>query len=325
MSALLPGAKPDRADVVIVGAGVGGALSALTLARAGWRVVCLEQGGWTRPEDHPHASPDWDWQRATRWSTAPNVRRRTQDYPVDSSDELTLMWNGVGGSTTVYTATWPRFRPSDFRKGTEHGLQPDWPFTYEDLAPWYETHDRLAGVSGLLGDPAIPAREPFQTRPLPAGPLGRVVARGFERLHWHYWPMPAAIIAEDYDGRPACNACGACQSGCPRGSLNDVSLTSWPKALAAGAELRPYSRVERIETDARGRASGVVYVDRRTGLRTVQEADVVILAANGVGTPRLLLLSESNQFPHGLANSSGQVGRNLMHHGLAMVEVWTRQ
>nr|MBA2598500.1 GMC family oxidoreductase [Chloroflexia bacterium] len=88
---------------------------------------------------------------------------------------------------------------------------------------------------------------------------------------------------------------------------------------------RPYSRVERIETDARGRASGVVYVDRRTGLRAIQEAGVVIVAANGVGTPRLLLLSESNRFPHGLANSSGQVGRNLMHHGLAMVEVWTRQ
>jgi 2-methyl-1,2-propanediol dehydrogenase len=319
------GTKPDRADAVIVGAGVGGALASLVLARAGLRVVCLEQGGWTRPEDHPHASPDWEWQRATRWSTAPNVRRLPQDYPVDSSDELTLMWNGVGGSTTVYTATWPRFRPSDFRKGTEHGLQPDWPFAYEDLAPWYERHDQLAGVSGLLGDRAMPERGPFQTRPLPPGPLGRVVSRGFERLGWHWWPMPCAIIAEEYDGRLVCNNCGACQSGCPRGSLNDVSLTIWPKAIAAGAELRPYSRVERIETDERDRASGAVYVDRLTGIRSMQEADVVIVAANGVGTPRLLLLSESNRFPRGLANSSDQVGRNLMHHGLAIVEAWTQE
>jgi 2-methyl-1,2-propanediol dehydrogenase len=319
-----PGVKPDRADVVIVGAGIGGALASLVLAEAGLRVVCLEQGGWTRPEEHPHFSPDWEWQRATRWSTAPNVRARSQDYPVDTADETTLMWNGVGGSTVVYTATWPRFRPSDFRKGTEHGQQPDWPFTYEDLAPWYEAHDRLAGVSGLLGDPAMPDRGPFQTRPLPPGPLGRVVSPGLDKLGWHWWPMPCAILAEEYDGRLPCNSCGACQSGCPRGSLNDVSLTVWPKAIAAGAEVRPSSRVERIEVDANGRASGAVYVDRRTGLRAVQEADVVILAANGVGTPRLLLLSESARFPNGLANGSDQVGRNLMHHGLAIVEAWTR-
>ena len=93
----IAGRKPERADVVIVGAGVGGALSAMILAQAGLKVVCLEQGGWTRPEDRPHYSPDWDYQRATRWNMAPNVRRRTQDYPVDTLDENTLMWNGVGG------------------------------------------------------------------------------------------------------------------------------------------------------------------------------------------------------------------------------------
>ncbi len=319
------GRKPERADVVIVGAGVGGALASLTLARADLRVVCLDQGGWTRPEDHPHYSPDWEWQRATRWSTAPNVRRRTQDYPIDTVDEMTLMWNGIGGSSTVYTATWPRFRPSDFRKGTEHGLQPDWPFTYEDLAPWYEMHDQMVGVSGLLGDPAIPQRGPFQTRPLPPGPLGGVVARGFEKLGWHWWPMPCAILAEPFNGRPACNNCGNCQSGCPTGAHNDYQITVWPHAIAAGTELRPYSRVERIETGPDGRATGVVYVDRQTGLRYQQDADVVVVAANGVGTPRLLFLSESARFPNGLANSSDQVGRNLMHHGLAIIEIWTRE
>ena len=235
------------------------------------------------------------------------------------------MWNGVGGSTTVYTATWPRFRPSDFRKGTEHGQQPDWPFTYEDLAPWYEAHDRLAGVSGFLGNPAIPPRGPFQTKPLPPGPVARVVADGFDRLGWHWWPMPCAIIADEYDGRAACNNCGACQSGCPRGSLNDVSLTIWPKAIAAGADLRPFARVERIETDAAGRATGAAYVDRNTGTRHFQGADVVVVAANGIGTARLLLLSATGQHPAGLANSSGVVGRYLMHHGLAMVEAWTEQ
>ena len=318
----LPGRKPERADVVIVGAGVGGALTALTLAQAGLRVVCLEQGGWTRPEDHPHYSPDWDYLRATRWSTAPNIRRRTQDYPIDTVDENPLMWNGVGGSSVVYTATWPRFRPSDFRKGTEHGLQPNWPFSYEDLAPWYETHDALVGVSGFDGDPAIPGRGPFQTPPVAPGPLGSVAGRGFEKLGWHFWPMPCAILGAPFKERPACNNCGSCQSGCPTGALNDYQVSVWPYALAAGAELRAFARVERIETGPDGRATGVVYVDRQTGLRYEQDADVVVVAANGIGTPRLLLLSESAQHPRGLANSSDEVGRNLMHHGLALVEIW---
>ena len=77
------------------------------------------------------------------------------------------MWNGVGGSTNVYTALWPRYRPSDFRKGVEHGLAPDWPITYEDLAPYYDRVDRLVGVSGLAGNPAMPPRDDYPTPPLP--------------------------------------------------------------------------------------------------------------------------------------------------------------
>lgn len=314
--------RHDSVDAVVIGSGPGGAISALTLARKGGKVVCLEQGPWFRPESRPHYSPSWEWHRLNDWATAVNVRNQAHDYPVESADESTLMWNGVGGSTGIYTATWPRYRPSDFRKGIEHGLAPDWPITYETLAPYFETADQACGVSGWQGDPAMPARGPFQTRPLPPGPLGPVAARGFDKLGWHWWPMPCAILAENYDARPACNNCGNCQSGCPRGSLNDMAVTHWPKALAAGAELRTDCRVERIETDSAGRATGVVYVERNTGVRHFQPADVVVLSANGVGTPRLLLLSESAQHPHGLANSSDQVGRNLMHHTLGIVECW---
>ena len=287
----------DRADVVIVGSGPGGVIPARVLAQKGIGVVCLEQGPWFPPAGRPHHGRDWEWRRATDWSIAVNVRAHAHDYPVDTADETTLMWNGVGGSTGIYTATWPRYRPSDFRKGTEHGLAPDWPISYEDLAPYFEMADEACGVSGWPGDPAMPPRGPFQTRPGPRGAMGGVVARGFDALGWHWWPMPCAILAEGYDGRLACNNCGACQNGCPRGSLNDMAVTHWPKALAAGVELRTDSRVERIETDASGRATGVVYIERNTGVRHFQPADVVILAANGVGTPRLLLLSESAAHP----------------------------
>ena len=312
----------DPVDVLVIGSGLGGAIATKTLAEAGLTVVCLEQGSWWQPDQRPHYSPDWDYLRMTSVSTSPNVRKLDQDYPVDTLDETTLMWNGVGGSTSVYTATWPRFRPSDFRKGTEHGLQPDWPFTYEDLNPWYDASDVLCGAAGYPGNPSIPPRGPFQTRPNDPGPLSAVTRRGFDRLGWAWWPMPTAILAETYDGRPACNNCGACQSGCPTGALNDVSVTIWPKALAAGAALRPHARVARIETDTSGRATGATYIDRLTKQWHFQPADVVIVAANGVGTARLLLNSHSNRFPAGLANGSGMVGRHLMHHGLAMVEAW---
>ncbi len=312
----------DHTDVVIVGAGAGGAISAKVLAERGINVVCLEQGPWHLPESRPHSSPDWEWRRLTDWHIAVNQRQAARDYPIDTSDEATLMWSGVGGSTAIYTATWPRFRPTDFRKGVEHGLAPDWPITYEDLAPFYEMSDQACGISGWDGDPAIPPRGAFQTRPLPPGPVGPVAARGFDELGWHWWPMPCAIIADEYQGRPACNNCGNCQSGCPRGSLNDMAVTHWPQAIAAGVDLRTDCRVEQIETDKDGRATGVVYVDRHTGVRFRQTADVVIVAANGVGTPRLLLMSEGAKHPNGLANSSDQVGRNLMHHMYAITEAW---
>ncbi len=315
----------EHADVVVVGSGMGGAVSSRLLAEAGLKVVCLEQGDWTAPEDRPHADPAWEWRRLTSFSTSPNVRRRPEDYPVDTTSENTLMWNAVGGSTAIYTATFPRFRPSDFRKGTEHGAQPDWPFTYEDLAPWYEETDADLGVSGLIGDPAMPPRGPFQTGPLPHGVFAEVTGKGLDRLGWHWWPMPCAIISEPYMGRLPCNNCGNCQSGCPRGSLADVAVTHWPVAIRAGVRLLLNARVLQIETDASGRATGVIYVDRKTGEQHRQTGDVVIIAANGVGTPRLLLNSASNRHPNGLANSNDMVGRHLMHHGLAMVEIWTEQ
>jgi choline dehydrogenase-like flavoprotein len=303
------------ADVLIVGAGATGSLAALVLARAGLDVVCLEQGGWVEAGDHPHYSADWSWQRKTRWNADVNKRRHPDDFPVQTNSSQVLMWNGVGGSTNVYGGIWPRYRPSDFRKGDEHGLQPNWPMTYEELAPYYEQADRLIGTSGLSGDPAMPPRPPSPTGPLPVTDAARTLAGAFDKLGWHWWPAEAAVISEDYDGRPGCNGCGVC-SGCPRGSMSKYSLSIWPKALAAGTRLRIQARVLRIEKGRDGRATGALYLDRTTGRTEFQGARIVILAGNGVGTPRLLLTSDN------LANSSDQVGRNLLHHTLTACEMW---
>lgn len=314
--------KPDHADVLVIGAGASGAIHSLVLAQAGLRVVCLDQGGWTTPAQHPHFSDDFVYQRQNRWNPEPAVRRGADDYPVLGGQSHALMWSGVGGSTNVYAALWPRFRPSDFRKGTEHGLAPDWPITYEDLAPFYDDADRVIGVSGLTGDPGWPPRAPYPCGPLPMRESGRTIAAGFDRLGWHWWPMPAGIVSENYDGRAACNGCGNCASGCPRGSMAKMSITLWPKALTAGADLRSGARVERIETGADGRATGAVYVDRATGTRVMQTADIVVLAANGVGSPRVLLMSDSARHPNGLCNSNDVVGRYLLHHTLVAAEIF---
>jgi choline dehydrogenase-like flavoprotein len=298
-----------------------GAAIAKRLSDHGVRVLCLEQGPWVLPGEHPHYSNEWEFELQRAWNRNPNLRRAETDYPISVGGDIVapMLMNVVGGSTTHYNAHFPRLRPSDFRKGTEHGLEgaADWPISYEDLAPYYEMNDAELGVSGIHGDPAVPERSPRQTRPLPFGPHGRRMAEAFERLGWHWWPADCAIISEDYDGRVGCNQCASCRNGCPRGSLAMTTRTYWPKALRNGVELRTLCRVEQITTDERGRANGAVYIDLRTGERHHQEASIVVLAASGFGTPRLLLLSANAQHPDGLANQSGLVGRYLMHHAYA--------
>ena len=144
-------------------------------------MLCLEQGAWVEPGDHPHYSSDWTWQRRTNWSSDVNKRHHPDDYPVETNSSQVLMWNGVGGSTNVYGAIWPRYRPSDFRKGDEHGLAPNWPISYEDLAPFYEKADRLIGTSGLAGDPAMPPREPVPDRAVALHPRRRPARRGLRQ------------------------------------------------------------------------------------------------------------------------------------------------
>ena len=178
---------------------------------AGLEVVCLEQGGWTLPDDHPHMSQDWEWQRQKRWHPNNNIRQARDDFPVESASSNILMWNAVGGSTNVYTALWPRYRPSDFRKGVEHGLAPDWPIAYEDLATPLRPGRPDRRRERARRQPATMPHETIRRRPCRCA--GRAQARPGVR------PPRLALVAdpggvlEDYDGRPACNGCSACAAG----------------------------------------------------------------------------------------------------------------
>ena len=314
------GSSNDIADVVVIGAGASGGAFSWRLARAGFDVVCLEQGGWADPHDYASGRVDWELSRLSYMSPDPNVRGLPQDYPVNDDDSpiAPLMHNAVGGSTIHWSAHFPRFRPSDFRVKSLDGVADDFPMTYDDLEPYFDENDRISGVAGMTGDPGYPDKSQRQTRPIPLGKTGETIARGFDKLGWHWWPSDSAILTEAYDGRAACNNCGPCDIGCYRKAKASTDVTYWPKAIAAGAKLKTWCRVSEITLDSEGRADGVAYYDQSGALQR-QRGRAVVVACNGVGTPRMLLNSASGRFPNGLANSSGLVGKNLMFHPYAMV------
>ena len=308
----------EMVDVLIIGAGASGAAFAWSLADTRMKIVCLEQGDWVNPADYP--STGMDWESRADFSISPNRRNRITDYPIndENSPIAVANFNGVGGGTILYAGHFPRFHPSDFKVKTLDGVADDWPLSYATLAPFYDENDRMMGVAGLAGDPAYPPKESIMP-PLPLGKSGTILARGFNSLGWHWWPSDSAIATRQYDGRDKCINLGACTSGCAQGAKASTDITYWPHAIRAGVELRTRCRVREITVSSKGMATGVIYYDER-GNECQQPAEIVVLASNGVGTPRLLLNSCSSLFPDGLANHSGLVGKNLMFHPYASIQ-----
>ena len=311
----------DIVDVLIIGAGASGAAVAWSLADTRMHIMCLEQGDWMKPSEYPSTKRDWEVRRNTGMAISPNYRDRDADYPINDTEDSPISvanFNAVGGGTVLYSAHFPRFHPSDFRVRTLDGVADDWPIDYPRLAPYYAENDRIIGVSGLVGDPAYPHKEP-PLPPIPLGRMGEVMGEGFNKLGWHWWPSDIAIISQPYEGRDKCVNLGPCNSGCAQGAKSSADVTYWPLAVRKGVELKTNCRVREISVNDDGMADGVIYYDE-DGNECMQRAEVVIMACNGVGTPRLLLNSTSPQFPDGLANRSGLVGKNLMFHPWGGVE-----
>ena len=309
----------EPVDIVIVGAGASGAAIAYSLSSLGVKILCLEQGSWVNHNNFPSTKKDYEYYRYSDFSCDPNVRKLPEDYPINSDESpiTPVNFNAVGGSTINYLAHWPRFHPSDFRTKSLDGVADDWPIEYETLAPFYDLNSTIMGVSGLAGNPSYPYYEPTLP-PITLGKLGKTLAKGFNKLGWHWWPSDTTILSEDYEGRAKCVNAGTCDLGCAAGAKASVDITYWPLNLRRRVELKTHCRVREITLKKNGMADGVLYHDKKGHLHE-QKAEIVIMACNGVGTPRILLNSQSSQFPHGIANNSGQVGKNLMFHPLSGV------
>ncbi len=311
-------------DFVVIGSGIAGGTVARELTRKGFAVVLLEQGRKVPPSDMEHDELGaFMW---PRWTNDPAVSPQHYRKTAADTSERHNFANyarAVGGTTLHFTGNFWRFRPIDFTEKTARGGVPgaaleDWPITYDELEPYYTDVEYAVGVSGEVGsDPREPFRsKPFPLPPLPAHGPGVLLEIGAKKLGWASKAASMAILSREYNGRQPCHNCGFCLAfPCEWGAKGGANWTMVPEALATGkCELRSESYVRKIETDAAGRVTGVVYFDAQKR-EVVQKAKAVVLCANGAETPRLLLNSKSNRFPDGLANSSGVVGKYLMTNG----------
>jgi choline dehydrogenase-like flavoprotein len=289
----------DNSVVVVIGSGAGGATVANELAQKGVDVVCLEAG-------RRLAFPDIENDPGAMYGKMTWLDRR--DGPG------TWLCKTVGGTTMRWSGVALRLQEHEFRARTTYGDVAgtsliDWPLTLAELSPYYDRAEIKMGVSGTHGLPPSAETNNYKVHAAAARKLG-------------YREFSAARMAINpiaYDGRPGCRQLGFCHEGCAIGAKWSTLYTEVPKAEATEHfELRTNAMALRIEHDASGKVTGVVYADAE-GVMHEQKARAVCVAGNVVETTRILLNSNSSVFPQGLANSSGHVGRHYMRHVVQFV------
>ena len=296
----------DDSVVVVIGSGAGGGTLANELAQKGVKVVCLEAGAqydipdFINDEWESFAQLSWGDKRTTSGSW-----RVAKDFP--NLPAWTV--KAVGGTTVHWAGASLRIRDYEFKALSTYGKVAganllDWPITADELSPWYAKAEFKMGTTGTNDIPRLPGNNNY-----------KVMAHGAKQLGYtEFHTGNMSINSRPRDGRGSCQQIGFCFQGCKSGAKWSTLYTELPKALATGKmELRSGCHVLRIEHDKAGRVTGVVYADKDGKLHN-QKARVVAVAANSIETARLLLNSESSRFAHGLANGSGQVGRNYMRH-----------
>src|SRR3954453_19152792 len=297
----------DDDVVVVIGSGAGGGTLANELCQQGLRVVVLEAGPPLTADDYHQ--DEWPAFNQMAWLDARTTSgswRVAQDFP--NLPAWTV--KAVGGSSTHWAGACPRFKDHEFKAKSAYGggidgaSLLDWPIGLADMEPYYDKAEIKMGVTHVHGRPPLPANNNY-----------KVFANGAERVGYRrYATGPYATNAAAYGDRPASVQDGFNFQGDKQGSKWSPLVADLPKAGRTGnLDLRPECQAVQITHDSAGRVDGVLYLDSDGSLHH-QRARAVCVACNAIETARLLLLSASPAHPDGLANSSGQVGRNYMRH-----------
>lgn len=315
--------KPDRTDVVIIGAGASGAAAAKVLCEAGMKVVALEKGPWRRKESFGGD----ELANINRYNLWPDPMLNPRTWRETAADKARLEMfcpvpQMVGGGTVHWQGWLPRFTPNDFRLRTVAGelagtSLADWPVSYDEIEPYYLKVEWAFGVSGEAGANRFegPRSGGYPCPPMPMSRYAQKFHQGCSALGWNSFPTPQAALSRPFGGRKATVVSAfAQQHGDPSGTRSSALNVFIPHAVATGNfELRPDCLVRELVLDSQGRIRAAIYQDADGNL-VEQEAGLFILACGAVETARLMLLSKSGRFPNGLANGSDLVGRNVTFH-----------
>jgi choline dehydrogenase-like flavoprotein len=318
-------------DIIVIGTGAGGGMAIKTLCEAGLKVCALNAGRQVDPakDFRQHRMPydmkfrgfDSPARRAISigYMDSEYVAPDAWEHEIAYSTAEGTSWtwprsNLVGGKTNFWGRSSARMGDIDFKAASRDGYDVDWPVSYADIAPYYTRVEEMIGVASTVQNrPSNPDGKYLP--PIRFRCIDYIIEAGARKLGIPYLPDRIAQLTQAHNGHPPCHYCGNCTEGCDVGAFFSSPYFLLPLAHATGnLDLRTNAIARQILVDTEGRAKGVAYVNRVTRQEVEVYGKAVVVAASCVSTAQIMLNSRSRQWPTGIANSSGQLGRNLCDH-----------